>query len=573
MGHQEVPVLLSVLFGDKAPLVREEASERMLRWCQAFEDWLAERAKVYPENRRKLQFVWKQLLSQTGKPPWEILPEDISAYAEGLKAQGRAPRTICNHLVVVSSFYRWCNKHHGEANSDMGHNPVKDVPRPKIKLFGGATVLSRAEACALLAVLKLDDCILTKRDYAFFLARLRLGLPLKALQQLQWGELEDRGPGTDDRGPGTGDGPEWGGGSKTIPLPEDVQRAIVDYLRAAGRLEGMRPEAYIFAPVVDPLREEAPDRAEDWDEGRYVVARQFNAVLRTYGGLAGIPEEKLTLRALRHTAVMLRMEAGDSVAAIHAFLGHSALSYTKYYLKLLPFPPREGEQLRDLAKDPPRLPERKATPFKPGDNMTHGLYAQKQPPEEIAAILAEDIQGMGEEMAALRGLCRSLVMAQIRAEDAREVALLADAYTLGATRLAEMVKAERQSQEHRPEETWAEQMLAMLVNTARAEGADLDIDTAREMALASDPQLGAAAWRLVEEIAATRLALRRVFHLAMETEQVAQLVHLTDVYGRGCIRLVRLLKGEGVEHSRLDAVMNDLLDRVTEDVGRELGIE
>lgn len=131
MGHQEIPVLLSFLFGDKDPLVREEASERMLRWRQAFEDWLAEREKACPENRRKLKFVWKQLLSRVGKPPWEILPEDISAYAEGLKAQGRSPRTICNQLAVLPSFYRWCNEHHGESHSDMSYNPVRDVPRPR----------------------------------------------------------------------------------------------------------------------------------------------------------------------------------------------------------------------------------------------------------------------------------------------------------------------------------------------------------------------------------------------------------------------------------------------------------
>ena len=321
-------------------------------------------------------------------------------------------------------------------------------------------------------------------------------------------------------------------------MPEDVRRAIVDYLRAAGRLEGMRAEAYIFAPLADPLRREAPEKAEDWDDSRYLVTRQFNGVLKTYGRLAGIPDEKLTLQALRHTAAMLRMEAGDSVEAIQAFLKHSALSYTKYYLKLLPLPPREEAQLRDLANDPPQLPERKAPQFQPGDNVTHGLYAQKQPAEEIAAILAEDIQGMSQEIAMLRALCRGIMEMQNQAENAAQVARLADAYTLAATRLAEMIQAERQSQESRPEESSGEAILAMLVRVSQQLGEDIDIDTARERALASDPQYGAA-WRLVEEIAATRLALRRVFHLAMETQELAERVHLTEVYGRGCARLAR----------------------------------
>jgi hypothetical protein len=441
-------------------------------------------------------------------------------------------------------------------------------------------VLSREEACALLAVLKLDDCILTKRDYAFFLARLRMGVPLRELQQLRWGEVENGqngilvnwGGGEAETRRGDGE-TRRGGGSQTAPLPEDVKRAIVDYLRAAGRLEGMRAEAYVFAPLADPLRREAPDRAEDWDDSRCLVTRQFNAVLKTYGRLAGIPDEKLTLQALRHTAAVLRMEAGDSVETIQAFLKHSALSYTRHYLKLLPLPPREEGHLRDLANDPPQLPERKAPQFQPGDNLTHGLYAQKQPAEEIAAVLAEDIQGMGEEIAALRALCRGIMEMQNQAENAAQVARLADAYTLAATRLAEMIKAERQSQESRPEDSWGEAFLAMLVESAQRDGADIDIDTARERALASDPEYGAAAWRLVEEIAATRLALRRVFHLAMETQELGERVHLTEVHGRGCGRLARLLKAQGLKHTRLDAVMNKLFDDVHAEVTKELGID
>lgn len=69
-----------------------------------------------------------------------------------------------------------------------------------------------------------------------------------------------------------------------------------------------------------------------------------------------------------------------------------------------------------------------------------------------------------------------------------------------------------------------------------------------------------------------RLALRCVFQMAMEIEQVAERAHLIEVYGRGCSRLARLLRGEEAEHSRLEAVMNDLIDRVTAEVQNELGL-
>lgn len=563
MQDADIPLLMAFLFREKAQLVQEEASERLLRWCGAFDDWLAERGKANPKYRQRLELAWKQLLDQTNKPPWEITDADIDKYRAWLETEDRAPRTIYNYMVAVSSFYRWCNQHHGEAHNDMSYNPVRDAPRPRLKRLQCAKVLSREEACALLAVLKLDDCILTKRDYAFFLARLRLGLSFRDLQQLQWGEIE------------VGEHEVWLNfrhGKKRHPLPQDAYRAILDYLGASGRLAGIRPKAYIFAPLSDPLRQEASGKAEDWDESRYLVTTHFNTILKTYGGLAGIAEEKLTLPALRHTAAMLRMEAGDSLEAIQASLDHARLSYTKYYLKLLPVPPREGAHLRDLANDPPRLPERKAPHFKPGDNLKHGLYAQEQPAEEIAAILVEDIQGMGEQISVLRAMCRSLMAMQKKATNAEEVALLADAYTLAVTRLGEIIRIEKQRQNLRSEDSRAEQLLAALVKSAQADGEEIDIDTAREMALASDLEYGAAAWRLVEEMAATRLALRRVHQMALESEKVAEHAHLIEVYGRGCGRLARLLKGEGIEHSRLEAVMNDLIDEVTADVNREFGV-
>jgi hypothetical protein len=38
--------------------------------------------------------------------------------------------------------------------------------------------------------------------------------------------------------------------------------------------------------------------------------------------------------------------------------------------------------------------------------------------------------------------------------------------------------------------------------------------------------------------------LRNVLALAVETQPVPEYVHLVDIYGSGCVRLVRLLKRE-----------------------------
>ena len=187
-------------------------------------------------------------------------------------------------------------------------------------------------------------------------------------------------------------------------------------------------------------------------------------------------------------------------------------------------------------------------------------------------MVAQDIQGMGEEIAGLRDLGRLLIEMQRQAVDAAELAALIDIYSLSAVRLGEMVQAQKEIQERRPEDSWAEQLLAVLVESARRDGEDIDIDTAREMALAGDADAQSAALRLMEEIAATRLGLRRAYHLVMQSDDVHDRIHLVDIYGRACHRLSRLLKMDGVELSRLEAIMNDLIEQVTAEVAEEFGL-
>ena len=53
-----------------------------------------------------------------------------------------------------------------------------------IVLYAQVQLLSRDELSTLLGILKQDDSPLGNRDYAFTLAKVRMGVPLKALQQL-----------------------------------------------------------------------------------------------------------------------------------------------------------------------------------------------------------------------------------------------------------------------------------------------------------------------------------------------------------------------------------------------------
>ncbi|MCK4900424.1 MAG: site-specific integrase, partial [Anaerolineales bacterium] len=319
--EEHIPTLVKLIYAEQAALGAQGASERLLRWCAAFEAWL----ESYPPHRlARLTQPWRELLSSSQKMPWQITPGDVREYLAGLQARGFVNGTIHERRRHLERFYDWCQ---GQGVDELGFNPVKEVPKPKLIKYKKVHSLSASQAAALLAVLRVDGSVLGKRDYAFFLARLFLGVPLKFLLELRWGQInvaEDQAWVT------------WGGGeSKRERLPGAVWAAIRDYLRASGRLEGIQPDHYIFAPLVNPINWKGGGTAGEWKPGaalRIITVRRY---LKKFGRQAGIPEEKLKLTVLRHTAAMLRLETGVDIGGIQAFLGQSRKRDTLSYLNAL----------------------------------------------------------------------------------------------------------------------------------------------------------------------------------------------------------------------------------------------
>jgi site-specific recombinase XerD len=120
--------------------------------------------------------------------PWELDQEDIQQHVTWMEAEGYAAITIYNALGIMAAFYRCCDEKQVDPHCEAGFNPASGIKRPNIELYAAAQLLSRGEVRALLGILQRGDSPLGKRDHAFFLARLRMGVPLGALQQLQWGK-------------------------------------------------------------------------------------------------------------------------------------------------------------------------------------------------------------------------------------------------------------------------------------------------------------------------------------------------------------------------------------------------
>jgi integrase len=558
--EKNIPLLFSFYFGESALSARQGASRRLKKWSRAFEQWVADRRQNYPKDTVKHALLaWRRLVKQCGKMPWQLRQEHIEQHAAWLEQQGFARSTISSSLGFIASFYHWCAEQHIDPACPPGFNPAKYAARPKLLRYTGVGLWSQDELGAFLQLLSRDGSLLGKRDYAFFLARLHLGVPLKNLQRLEWGQIEQDEAGAWVR---------WRPDGEPMRLPGEVWQAIRDYLLASGRLDGMQARKYIFAPQVQPVMPGSGYKAEDWLEGQLLSRSAILSSLKLYDRQVGIAESKLTLMALRRTAIRLRLDQGESLPGMQALMDtREKIKSTKYRLGLLPELPRESTNAEQLLGSDAHIPLRNTVALTGGEGTTHGFYSRKQDVHAVKAILAEHIQGVEQEIACLRTLMRGLL------EREGDEARLVEVYSQVAHRLGVLVSVGKPLQMGK-EDTWVDEMLSKLDEIQVRNGQPPISQQVRAEALGISSEEIEAAGMVTEEIATIRLLLRNVYQRAMQVIDMREYLHLVELYSRGCVRLARLHKIGGCDDDgRLKRYLQDELDEAIRQVNLELRLE
>jgi integrase len=204
----------------------------------------------------------------------------------------------------------------GETPQQLIH-AVPSTPAWKL-----ASLPKALEPAQVRAVLSVCDRRTTegRRDHLVVLLMLRLGLracevAALSLDDIDWveGEVKIRGKGTIGR----------------LPLPTDVGKAIVDYLR---RSRPASPLRALFLTVYAPIRAATSP----------TVISIAGRVLRR-AGLSGGGHR------LRHTAAMSMLRLGASLTEVAQVLRHRHLATTAIYAKV------DHDTLRDLAQPWPTL--------------------------------------------------------------------------------------------------------------------------------------------------------------------------------------------------------------------------
>lgn len=339
-------------------------------WTDAFNLWLASRPS---ENTRRAYLTsWRLFTDFTQKPPHRIGRADIASWIDHLRSTGASPTTIRQRLAAISSFYTYTSRTYttiddtGSEHPLHTFNPASAVPLPRVTPYGKAIYLSTSETRAFLNAIP-RHTLQGKRDYALFLTYLATGRRNSEIRHLTWGDLETSSPlppssmtmafaqqipqPISKTQPYTKIFYRWSGKGKQrrdeCPLP--VYHAILDYLQAAGRLPTIQPTDHIFTPLNHNATRlhnarPAPSAIASSPSARPVPstsphhpstplsARMLSTLVKKYARRASLDPRRITIHTLRHTAAMLRKEAGDDLESISAFLGHSTLAITQIYL-------------------------------------------------------------------------------------------------------------------------------------------------------------------------------------------------------------------------------------------------
>jgi hypothetical protein len=238
-----------------------------------------------------------------------------------------------------------------------------------------------------------------------------------------------------------------------------VWEVIRVYLEAAGRIDTIQPEEYVFAPSKEPLVREAGGKADDWAAERPLSMDQLHYLLKLYTGWAGLKAEEITCHTLRHTAVMRWVEAGMGADEVQKRLGRVRASKTKEYLEGMRKKPvgqlrrRKGGIWKE-GQAPPRGPCR--TKLRNHLALRHGLRAKYLPELEWMEEQGMQLRGLERELVRWRVVVRRAAILSGEAETPKEGMHLLEAGSTAAMRVGKVLKYIHESEEAAREAEWEE---------------------------------------------------------------------------------------------------------------------
>ncbi|HEX8163406.1 MAG TPA: tyrosine-type recombinase/integrase [Pyrinomonadaceae bacterium] len=261
---------------------------------------------VSEETRRAYRRVVKEFFHFVGgEHPSLVTPDHVLRWRESLKNRKRRSATISFKLSVVRSFFEYLR-----AGGHVQLNPAatKVVSPPAVSDEMKGRALTAKEVRYLLSGPNRETAE-GARDYALMLVMLKLGVRVSEACSLRASSVHwSHG--------------RWvvkfkvkGGRERTLPLPQEVRKAIDEYLKLDAKrrknLKSDGAEAYLFQPHTNY-------RTLQFDKA--LSTRMAWNVVRKWGEFTGVG--KLSPHDLRRTAITKALDQGLSYRQVQMMSGH-----------------------------------------------------------------------------------------------------------------------------------------------------------------------------------------------------------------------------------------------------------
>lgn len=253
------------------------------------------------------------------RAPDELTPKDIIEYVEYLRTERRnGPSAVNRQVTILRSFYRAIV---AMGQLEVSRNPMAHFPKIKAAPSKLPVFLSEEEVGRLLAQPR-TDTVLGLRDRA--LLTLLYGTGIRATECATLREedvdLEEQTIRVTGKG----------GHERTIPLNQEVARALRQYRAARGRVH---PSSGFFRS------------RNGGDMSRNAVYER----VRTCSHRARI-QKRVSPHRLRHTFATHLVKRGVGLVTLRDLLGHRCIGSTQVYLHTTAADLRRAAELHPVEK-------------------------------------------------------------------------------------------------------------------------------------------------------------------------------------------------------------------------------
>jgi site-specific recombinase XerD len=286
-------------------LTRDEA------WATALDTWLS---RMTVNTVRAYGYAVESFIGYCTCQWWDIEPLDVSRWVEYLRSEGCSAATIRLRVAALGSFFSYAMR-----MQLITVSPITPAVHKLSSVKAPAFWLDKDECRALLGAID-RSTRQGLRDYALILGYLMLGKRNSEWRIACVEDFEWQGKQLFFR---------WHGKGKAgvIEVPPPVWQSVQAWVNSIGKTSGA-----IFV-AMNARAKHLPNVSQEWAAGATpLTGNAVGQLVRKYARKAGLKADLIHVHTLRHSAAMLRREAGDDVEQVKAFLGHSSLQTTQTYL-------------------------------------------------------------------------------------------------------------------------------------------------------------------------------------------------------------------------------------------------